>query len=70
MASVSGAHKSLESRTRNAVEASLNYIAESSERQVYYVYEPPPRTPKITGEFVPRTVAIRNWSLIGIDRIG
>jgi hypothetical protein len=44
----------------SSVEATLNYIAESSEKPVYYAYEPPPGTPRITGTFVPKPVAIRN----------
>lgn len=47
-------------RPVDAIEASLNYIAESNERPVYYAYEPPPGTPRVTGKFVAQTVAIRN----------
>jgi hypothetical protein len=42
------------------VEAPLNYIAESSEKPVYYAYEPPPGVPRQTGQFAPRSVQIRN----------
>jgi hypothetical protein len=38
----------------------LNHLAESSERPVYYASEPPAGTPKITGEFVARTMSIHN----------
>jgi len=44
----------------NAVEASLNYITESSEKPVYYAYEPPPGVPRQTGRFVPQPVSIRD----------
>jgi hypothetical protein len=60
MGSNSEAHKSREHQAWNAIEAALNYIAESSERPVYYAYEPPAGTPKMTGEFVARTVPIHN----------
>jgi hypothetical protein len=42
------------------VEANLNYIADSSEKPVYYAYEPPAGIPRATGTFAPRTVQIRN----------
>jgi hypothetical protein len=47
-------------RKISAVEASLNYIAESSEKPVYYAYEPPPGTPRVSGKFVAHQVPIRN----------
>jgi hypothetical protein len=47
-------------RTAGAVEAALNYIAESSEKPVYYAYEPPVGTPRVSGTFVPHVVPIRN----------
>jgi len=31
----------------NAVEASLNYITETSAKPIYYAYEPPAGTPQI-----------------------
>jgi hypothetical protein len=43
-----------------AVDASLNYIAESSEKPVYYAYEPPPGTPRVSGKFVAHTLPIHN----------
>jgi hypothetical protein len=43
-----------------AVHASLNYIAESSEKPVYYAYEPPPGTPRQTGRFSAQIISIRN----------
>jgi|HubBroStandDraft_1064217.scaffolds.fasta_scaffold56311_2 hypothetical protein len=42
------------------VETTLNYIAESSEKPVYYAYEPPAGTPRSTGTFTPTTVQVRN----------
>jgi hypothetical protein len=47
-------------RSFSTVGASLNYIAESSEKPVYYAYEPPAGTPRVTGTFVAQTVLIRN----------
>jgi len=47
-------------RSASAVEASLNYIAESSEKPVYYAIEPPAGTPRVSGTFVAHTVPIHN----------
>jgi hypothetical protein len=47
-------------RSLSTVEASLNYITESSEKPVYYAIEPPAGTPRVTGKFVEKTVPIRN----------
>src|SRR5271163_2805838 len=47
-------------RAAGAVEAALNYIAESSEKPVYYAYEPPAGTPRVSGTFVLHVVPIRN----------
>jgi hypothetical protein len=47
-------------RPAGAVEAALNYIAESSEKPVYYAYEPPAGIPRISGTFVPHVVPIRD----------
>ena len=44
----------------NLVDASLNYIAETSEKPVYYAYEPPPGVPRVSGRFTPQTMPIRN----------
>jgi hypothetical protein len=44
----------------NLVDASLNYIAESSEKPVYYAYEPPPGVPRVSGRFVAQTMPVRN----------
>jgi hypothetical protein len=44
----------------SAVEATLNYLADGSERPVYYAYEPPAGTPRTTGTFVPQSVKIHN----------
>jgi hypothetical protein len=42
------------------VQATLNYIADSSEKPVIYTYEPPPGTPRATGASEPKTVLIRS----------
>ena len=42
------------------IEGALNYIEESTEKPVYYAYEPPAGTPRSTGKFVAHTVPIRN----------
>ena len=61
MNKISEPHESGEhNRPVGAIEASLNYIAESNEKPVYYAYEPPPGTPRVTGKFVAQTVVIRN----------
>jgi hypothetical protein len=44
----------------NLIDASLNYIAASSEKPVYYAYEPPPGVPRVSGRFVAQTMPIRN----------
>ncbi|MBV8056114.1 MAG: methyltransferase [Deltaproteobacteria bacterium] len=48
------------SRAEGILEASLNYIAESSEKPVYYAYEPPPGILRQTGQFAPQSVPIQN----------
>jgi hypothetical protein len=45
------------------VEATLNYIAESSEKPVIYTYEPPAGTPRVTGTTEAKSVVIRNARL-------
>ncbi len=40
------------------VQGSLNYIEDSTEKPVYYAYEPPPGVPRQTGRFEPKSVAI------------
>lgn len=61
-------------RSVDAVEAVLNYIAESSEKPVYYAYEPPAGTPKVSGTFVPHAAPIRNARAVvgelSLDRQG
>jgi hypothetical protein len=42
------------------VQSSLNYIAESAEKPVYYAYEPPTGVPRQTGRFEPKFVAIHD----------
>jgi hypothetical protein len=49
-----------EPQVPNLIEASLSYIAESSERPIYYAYEPPPGVPRVSGRFVSQTMLIRN----------
>jgi hypothetical protein len=51
-------------RAEDIVEAPLNYIAESSEKPVYYAYEPPPGIPRQTGQFASQSVPIRNGRAI------
>jgi hypothetical protein len=60
MGTVSEPQQTRTDRTETIVQASLNYIEESSEKPVYYAYEPPPGTPRVTGKFVARSVPIRN----------
>jgi hypothetical protein len=45
------------------VEATLNYLADSSERPVLYIYDPPAGVPRMTGKSEPRSVLIRNARL-------
>jgi hypothetical protein len=49
-----------EQQALNPIDASLNYIAESSEKPVYYAYEPPPGVPRVSGRFVAQTMPIRS----------
>jgi len=49
----------------NLVDASLNYIAESSEKPVYYAYDPPPGVPRVSGRFVAQTMPVRNARAAG-----
>jgi hypothetical protein len=60
MERISEAHQAGGNQTSGAVEARLNYLAESSEKPVYYAYEPPAGTPRVTGQFVAQTVPVRN----------
>jgi hypothetical protein len=57
---ISESHEAAGNRAGIAVEAALNYIEESSEKPVYYAYEPPAGTPRSSGKFVAHTVPIRN----------
>jgi hypothetical protein len=45
------------------VEATLNYLADSSERPVIYTYEPPTGTPRMTGKPEAHSVLVRNARL-------
>lgn len=47
----------------SVVDAPLNYIAESSEKPVYYAYEPPPGVPRVSGRFTAQLMPIRNARL-------
>ena len=47
-------------RSASVVETSLNYIADATEKPVYYAYEPPAGVPRQTGQFAPRSVVVRN----------
>jgi hypothetical protein len=49
-----------EQQAPNPIDASLNYIAESSEKPVYYAYEPPPGVPRVSGRFVAQAMPVRN----------
>jgi hypothetical protein len=61
MDAVSEARERVETaETGTGVLADLNYIAESSDKPVYYAYEPPAGTPRSTGKFVAHTVPIRD----------
>ena len=57
---ISESHEATGNRAGTAIEGSLNYIEESSEKPVYYAYDPPEGTPRSTGKFVAHTVPIRN----------
>jgi hypothetical protein len=57
---ISDSHEAGGNRSLSSVEATLNYITESSEKPVYYAIEPPAGTPRVTGTFVAQTVPIRN----------
>ena len=49
----------------NLIDASLNYIAATSEKPVYYAYEPPQGVPRVSGRFVAQTMPIRNARTAG-----
>ena len=49
---ISESHEAAGNRAEIAIEASLNYLEPSSEKPVYYAYEPPAGTPRSTGKFV------------------
>lgn len=51
----------------NTVEAVLNYIAETSEKPVYYAFEPPPGPPAQTARFIPQTVVVRDGRAVADD---
>ena len=60
MDAVSEARERETAETGNRVVADLNYIIDSSDKPVYYAYEPPAGIPRTTGKFVAHTVPIRN----------
>src|ERR1700735_574574 len=57
---ISESHEAAGNRAGILIEASLNYIEPTSEKPVYYAYEPPAGTPRSTGKFVAHSVPIRN----------
>lgn len=57
---ISESHEAAGNRAGIPIEASLNYIEPTSEKPVYYAYEPPAGTPRSTGKFVAHGVPIRN----------
>jgi hypothetical protein len=57
---ISESHEAVGNRAGIPIEASLNYIEPTSEKPVYYAYEPPAGTPRSTGKFVAHSVPIRN----------
>ena len=46
------------------VEASLNYLVDTEEKPVNYMYQPPPGTPQRTGRYAPHTMPIHNGRAI------
>ncbi|MBI3301912.1 MAG: methyltransferase [Deltaproteobacteria bacterium] len=46
------------------VEAALNYLASTGEKPVYYLYPPPPGTPRQTGQYTPHTLPIHDGRTI------
>jgi len=55
------------------VEATLNYLADDSEKPVIYTYEPPAGIPRMTGKSEPRSVLIHNARLaegLSLDKQG
>ena len=57
---ISESHEAAGNRAGIPIEASLNYVEPTSEKPVYYAYEPPAGTPRSTGKFVAHSVPIRN----------
>ena len=55
---ISVSHEAAGNRPATAVNGSLNDHEPTSEKPVYYAYEPPAGTPRSTGKFVAHTVAI------------
>ena len=54
-------------QSSDAVQATLNYLADSSEKPVYYTFEPPAGTPRSTGTFVAKTVPIHSARDLAAD---
>jgi hypothetical protein len=50
-----------EARGRKVVQASLNYIAQTSEKPVYYAYDPLPETARQTGLLI--SADFRRWQI-------
>jgi hypothetical protein len=61
-------------RAGTFIEASLNYIADSTERPILYTYDPPAGVSRHTGRFAEHTVSIQNGrnaaSELSLDRQG
>jgi hypothetical protein len=60
MERISESHEAVGNRAGIPIEASLSYIEPTSEKPVYYAYEPPAGTPRSTGKFVAHNVPIRS----------
>ncbi len=42
------------------IDATLNYIADTAEKRLYFTFDPPPGTPRLPGEVAAHTVSIRD----------
>ena len=68
MATIEQSQSSREdSALSSIVEASLNYLADITEKPVYYAYEPPANIPRQTGQFALQSVAVRNGRNLAHD---
>ena len=57
----------VESRPQDVVNGVLNYIEPSSEKPVYYTFEPPAGIPKASGNFIAHRVRIRSARELAAD---